>query len=245
MKAKDVMTSPIVSVEPGATVLHAIQIMLRRNISGLPVVDKNGDLVGIVTEGDFLRRIETGTQQHRARWLEFLVGPGQLAAEYTHSHGRKVEDVMTRELFTASEESPIEQVVDLMDSRRIKRVPVVRGKNVVGIISRANLLHALASISAEAKPGTEADENIRSLLLAELANQQWAHMSLMYVNPIVRHGTVELWGTITDERERQALTVAAENVPGVTAVRDHLVLISPISGMVLSNHEDQPGAQKE
>jgi CBS domain-containing protein len=237
MKAKDVMTSPVVSVGPDATVLEASQIMLQRDISGLPVMDKDGKLVGIISEGDFLRRIETGTEQRRPRWLEFLVGPGHLAAEYTHSHGRKVEDVMTREPFTVSEETPVEQVVNLMDSRRIKRVPVVRGNDVVGIISRANLLHALASVSAEAQPGTEADANIRSLLVAELAKQQWAQMALIYVNPIVRNGIVELWGTITDERERQALMVAAENVSGVKGVRDHLVLISPISGMVLRNKE--------
>ena len=223
MKAKDIMTSPVVSVEVDATVVQAAQIMLQKRISGLPVVDKDGRLVGLVTEGDFLRRIETGTQHQRPRWLEFLVGPGRLASEYTNFRARKVEDVMTRELLTANEETPIEKVVDLMDKHRIKRVPVVRGRHVVGIISRANLLQALASLSPEAQPSTQDDENIRSLLLAEFERQGWAHMPLVYVNPIVLNGIVELWGTITDERERQAFIVAAENIPGVKAVRDHLV----------------------
>jgi CBS domain-containing protein len=223
------MTSSVVSVELDATIMRAAQIMLQKRISGLPVVDKDGRLVGLVTEGDFLRRIETGTQHQRPRWLEFLVGPGRLANEYTNFHGRKVEDVMTREPLTVNEETPIEQVVDLMEKHRIKRVPVVRGRHVVGIISRANLLQALASLSPEAQhgtqdePGTQDDENIRSLLLAEFERQGWAHMPLVYVNPIVLNGIVELWGTITDERERQAFIVAAENVPGVKAVRDHLV----------------------
>ena len=223
MKAKDIMTSSVVSVELDATIMQAAQIMLQKRISGLPVVDKDGCLVGLVTEGDFLRGIETGTHHWRPRWLEFLVGPGRLASEYTNFRARKVEDVMTRELLTANEETPIEKVVDLMDKHRIKRVPVVRGRHVVGIISRANLLQALASLSPEAQPSTQDDENIRSLLLAEFERQGWAHMPLVYVNPIVLNGIVELWGTITDERERQAFIVAAENVPGVKAVRDHLV----------------------
>jgi CBS domain-containing protein len=230
MKAKDVMTSPVVSIEPGAPVLQAIEIMLQRDISGLPVMDKDGKLIGIVTEGDFLRRVETGTQQRRPRWLEYLVGPGQLAGEYTRSHGRKVEDVMTREPLTVSEEAPIEQIVDLMDSHRIKRVPVVRGNEVVGIISRANLLHALASISSKVQPGTDTDDNIRSLLLAEIAKQQWA--PLIYVNPIVHDGTVELWGTITDERAA-GIVGYGRKCPRRKGGRDHLVSISPISGIVL------------
>ena len=244
MKAKEVMTFPVISIEPRATILQAIQIMMRRHISGLPVIDKDGSLVGMVTEGDFLRRIETGTQQPRSRWLEFLMGPGRLADEYTHSHGRKVEEVMTRNPFTVSEETPIDKIVDLMERRQIKRVPVVRGNHVVGIISRANLLHALASVSPETQPATQNDENIRSRLLAEFERQGWTHVALIYVNPIVRNGIVELWGTISDQRERPALVVAAENVPGVKTVRDHLVLISPISGMILSNEEDQVGSQE-
>jgi CBS domain-containing protein len=223
MKAKDVMTAPVVSIEPGAPVLQAVQTMLQRHISGLLVIERDGNLVGMVTEGDFLRRIETGTQHRRPRWFEFLVGPGRLANEYTNFHARKVKDVMTREPLTVNEETPIEQVVDLIEKHRIKRVPVVRGRHVVGIISRANLLQALASLSPEAQPSTQDDENIRSLLLAEFERQGWAHMPLVYVNPIVLNGIVELWGTITDERERQAFIVAAENVPGVKAVRDHLV----------------------
>lgn len=121
MKAKEVMTFPVISIEPRATILQAIQIMMRRHISGLPVIDKDGSLVGMVTEGDFLRRIETGTQQRRSRWLEFLMGPGRLADEYTHSHGRKVEEVMTRDPITVSEETPIDKIVELMERRQIKR----------------------------------------------------------------------------------------------------------------------------
>jgi CBS domain-containing protein len=240
VKAKDIMTSPVVSVEPDASVLQAVRIMLQRRVSGLPVVDREGGLVGIVTEGDFLRRAETGTQRRRARWLEFLLGPGRLADEYTRSHGRKVSEMMTRDPERVAEEAPLADIVRLMEKRRIKRLPVVRGRHVVGIVSRANLLHALATVARDAKPAEQGDDAIRALLLAELGRQPWAPLAL--VNPIVRDGVVELWGTITDERERAALVVAAENVPGVKAVRDHLAWVDATSGMVVYQTAEEPAA---
>ena len=226
------MTSPVVSAELDATVIQAAQIMLQKRISGLPVVDKDGRLVGIVTEGDFLRRVETGTERRRPRWLEFLIGPGRLADEYTRSHSRKLEDVMTSDPVIVSEDAPLEEIVNVMERHQIKRLPVVRGQQLVGIVSRANLLQALASVHREAEPSAQSDEVIRGLVLAEFGKQQRAPMAL-YINPIVRNGIVELWGTITDERERRALIVTAENVPGVKEVRDHIVLVDPISGIVL------------
>jgi CBS domain-containing protein len=219
--------------------VQAAQIMLQKRVSGLPVVDKGGRLVGMVTEGDFLRRVETGTERRRPRWLEFLIGSGRLAAEYTHSHSRKVEDVMTRDPISVGEDTPLEEVVDLMERRQIKRVPVVSGERLTGIISRANLVQALASISREASSVTQTDEIIRSLLLAELAKQKWGPPAPVYVNPIVRNGIVELWGTIIDERERRALIVAAENVRGVKEVKDHVVTVDPVSGMIIHLPETQ------
>ena len=238
MKAKDIMSSPVVSVEADTPILQAVRIMLQRRVSGLPVVDKDGHLVGIVTEGDFLRRAETGTQRRRPRWLEFVIGPGRLAAEYTRSHARKVGEVMTPDPVTVTEHTALEDIVKLMEKRQIKRLPAVLGSYVVGIVSRANLLHALASVSREAKPAELADETIRARLLEELGKQPWAPLAL--INPIVRNGVVELWGTITDERERQALVVAAENIPGVKAVRDHLAWVDATSGMVIYQSNEEP-----
>jgi CBS domain-containing protein len=238
MKAKDIMTSRVVSVEADIPILQAVRIMLQRRVSGLPVVDNDGHLVGIITEGDFLRRAETGTQRRRPRWLEFLVGPGRLAAEYTRSHGRKVGEVMTRDPVTVTEHTALEDIVKLMEKRQIKRVPVVLGPYVVGIVSRANLLHALASVAREAKPAEQDDEAIRARLVEELEKQPWAPVAV--INPIVRNGVVELWGTITDERERQALVVAAENIPGVKAVRDQLAWIDAASGMVIYQSGEEP-----
>jgi CBS domain-containing protein len=237
MNVKEVMTSPVLSVETDSPILQAIQIMLQRRISGLPVVDKQGHLVGIVTEGDFLRRAETATQRRRPRWLEFLIGPGRLADEYTRSHGRKVDEVMTPDPITVTEQTPLEEVVRAMEKHRIKRLPVVRGQALVGIVSRANLLHALAGIAGDIEPGTTSDQAIREQLLAELGRQPWAPAAL--INVIVKDGVVELWGTITDERERRAIIVAAENVPGVKGVRDHLVWIEPASGTVIYSSNDE------
>jgi CBS domain-containing protein len=238
MKAKDVMTSPVMTIEPDVDVLQAVRVMLQRRVSGLPVVDKNGRLVGVVTEGDFLRRAETGTQRRRPRWLEFLVGPGRLAEDYARAHARKVTDVMTADPITVDEDASLDDIVKLMEKRQIKRIPVVRGSNVVGIVSRANLLHALASVAREAKPAEQNDGAIRALLMAELNKQPWAPVAL--INPVVRNGVVELWGTITDERERAALVVAAENVPGVKAVRDHLAWVDATSGMIIMPEQESP-----
>jgi CBS domain-containing protein len=230
MKASDVMTRRVISVERDATILQAVRLMLQNEVSGLPVVDEGARLVGIVTEGDFLRRSELHTQRRRSRWLQFLIGPGRLADEYVRANSRKVEEIMTREVHTIGENAPLDEVVQLMEHYRIKRLPVVRGPHLVGIVSRANLMHALASVAREAKASTQGDAAIRDQLLDVLNRQPWAPVSL--INVVVRDGIVELWGAITDERERSALAVAAENIPGVKEVRDHLAWVEPTSGMV-------------
>jgi CBS domain-containing protein len=207
MKASDVMTRRIVSVTPDATVLEAVRLMLQNHISGLPVVDAKGNLVGVVTEGDFLRRAETGTQRKRSRWLELLVGQKTLAEDYVHAHGRKVEEVMTPDPITISEDTALEQVVRVMERRRIKRLPVMRGKTVVGIVSRANLMHALASLGRAAPAVAKSDTAIRQQILAELDKQAWAPVALIDV--VVRDGVVELWGTITEEQQGEGLRVVA------------------------------------
>jgi len=242
MKAKDVMTSPVVSIELDASIWQAVRIMLQRHISGLPVIDQKGALVGIVTEGDFLRRAETGTQRRRPRWLEYLIGPGRLADEYTRSHGRKVSEIMTADPLTITEDTPLDEIVRLMEKRQIKRLPVVREQHVVGIVSRANLVHALASVARDIRPTLPSDQAIRDRILAELASQSWAPIALVDVH--VRDGVVELWGMITDERERKAIVVAAENAPGVKAVNDHLTWVDAISGMVLSPSREEPAQMK-
>jgi hypothetical protein len=203
------------------------------------VVDAKGQLVGMVTEGDFLRRGELGTQRQRSRWLEFLLGPGRLADEYVQSSGRQVSQVMTPDPKTITPQTPLEEVVRLMEHHRIKRLPVVHDSKVVGIVSRANLLRALASVAREVKPEASDDATIREQIIAECAKQPWAPR----INVVVCDGVVSLSGVITDDRARQAFIVAAENVPGVKAVQDRLAWIEPTSGMVLLSEEDEAKAR--
>jgi CBS domain-containing protein len=236
MKALDVMARTVISVDPDATVLQAARQMLQHRLSGLPVIDKGGNLVGILSEGDFLRRRETQTERKHSRWLEFLMGPGKLAAEYTHSHGSKVAEVMTVDICTVTEDTALEDVVELMERRRIKRVPVVRGKQVVGIITRANLMHAMVSLARTAPKDAKDDTTIREKLLAEMQKEKWAPTAM--VNVVVRGGVVEFWGSIFDERHREALKAMAENISGVQAVKDHLVWIEPTTGMALGPRDE-------
>jgi CBS domain-containing protein len=230
MKAQDVMTQPVVTVAENASIFDAAGLMLRRRISGLPVLDAAGHLTGMVTEGDFLRRSEIGTQRRRPRWIEFLVGPGRLASEYVHTSGRRVNEVMTVDVHTVQRETPLEDVVRLMERYRIKRVPVMDGDALVGIVTRANLMRALVSAAEAVKPMSADDAAIRARLLAELAKQSWAPLDAADV--AVGDGVVTLSGVITDDRERKALCVVAENIAGVKRVEDRLVLLVPGSGII-------------
>jgi CBS domain-containing protein len=231
MKAKDVMTADVLTVTEDASVLEAIRLMLQRRISGLPVVDASGTPVGMVTEGDLLRRAEIGTERHHARWIEFLAGPGRGADEYAHAHGRKVRDVMTREVHTVPEHAALNDALDSMERYHVKRVPVMRGRRMIGIVTRSNLLRAIAGLARATRPVSANDATIRENLVAELKKQPWAPMAS--IDLLVSDGVVTFSGAILDDRQRQALRVAAENIPGVKKVEDHLVWIEPMSGTVI------------
>lgn len=230
MRAKDVMTQPVIAIPLEASIWEAARLMLQHKISGLPVVDKAKALAGIVTEGDFLRRSETGTVRRRPRWIEFLVGPGKLAQEYVHASGRKVQEVMTTDVYSVSEDAPLDEVVSVMERHRIKRVPVVREQQVVGMVTRVDLLRALIK-TAKPEPAAAIDDaTIRGQLLSHLAQQKWAAGGTVDVT--VTDGVVTLAGVIIDERERQALCVAAENIPGVRKVEDRLAWVVLGTGVV-------------
>jgi CBS-domain-containing membrane protein len=233
MKAADVMTRGAFTVTAESSVNDAARLMLSHRVSGLPVVDAGGALVGMLTEGDLLRRAEIGTDRRRPRWLELLLGPGRLARDYVHTHAGKVGDVMSREVVTIGPGTPLEEVAELMERHRVKRLPVVEKGRILGIVSRANLLAALLEAAGEARPTASSDRDIRKRVLAEIDRQLWAPRASIDI--AVEDAVVELRGVVTDERERQALRVAAENVPGVKAVRDRLIWIEPISGLIVEN----------
>lgn len=231
MKAGDVMTREVISVKPDSSILPALRLMLEKRISGLPVVTGKGALVGIVTEGDFLRRAETGTERQRPSWLEFLLGPGRLGDEYAHSHGRKVQEVMTTEVRTIAEDTSLREAIETMEKHAVKRLPVLRDGQLVGIVTRTNLMQALASLARAATPAAKRDDDIRRSILAEMDKQTWAPAATVTV--AVQNGVVELSGIIMDERERAALKILAENIPGVIKVVDQLAFLDPLSGVVI------------
>ena len=241
MRAHQIMTRPVITVTPETTIAEAAEIMLQRHVSGLPVLDAAGKLLGIVSEGDFIRRSEIGTQRKRSRWLKFILGPGKSAADFVHEHGRKVAEIMTPEPLTISEDTPLEEIVALMEKNNVKRLPVVRGDQVVGIVSRANLVQAVASLAREIPDPTADDDHIRNRVIDALAKNDWCPFGL---SVIVRDGIVQLSGVITEESSRQAAIVAAENVTGVKQVHDHLCWVDAMSGMYLNSPEDEDLARE-
>ena len=226
MKARDIMSTKVVTVSPSTSVRDIAGLMVEKHVSGLPVLDDNGTLVGMVSEGDLLRRPEIGTQKHRRRWVSFFSGVDSQAREFTKSHALRAGDVMTKQVIHVSEETPLGDVVGLMEKHNIKRLPVLSDGKLVGIVSRADLLRALAARQADPMPPpAESDATIRAAMNDVLKNEEWA-MSAM-VNVIVSEGVVHLWGVIDSDDQRQALRVAAENIPGVTAIEEHLSFSLP------------------
>jgi CBS-domain-containing membrane protein len=207
--------------------------MLQHHVSGLPVVDAAGKLLGIVSEGDFIRRSEIGTPRTRGRWLKVLLGDS--AVDYVREHGRSVADVMTPDPVTVTEDATLEQIVDAMETNGVKRLPVMKDGRLVGLVSRANLMQAVASLAREIPDPTADDDHIRSRVIAAIDKNDWSPFGL---NVIVRDGIVHLSGLITDERSRQASVIAARNVAGVIKVHDHLCWVDTMSGMYLKSPED-------
>jgi CBS domain-containing protein len=220
MHAADIMTPDVITVGPETSLDQLVNLMLEQRISGVPVVEQDR-VVGIVSEGDLLRRAETGTAKRRSHWLELLGGISAASAEYVRTHGRKVGEIMTPHVITVEADTPIAEIADILETRRIKRVPVVRGGKLVGIVSRANLLRALASrLQAVEAPQQPDDRALRDALLAEFRQHKWAAMVAQF-DVTVQQGVVHLWGIVRGEDHRRAMIVAAENVPGVASVTDH------------------------
>ncbi|NLP64555.1 CBS domain-containing protein [Paraburkholderia sacchari] len=220
MQASDIMTTDVVSVVSTATVFEAAELMAKHHISGLPVVDEAGTIIGLVSEGDLLRRVETGTGKPQRSWLaEFLYSTRKLAAEYLKEHAVKVSDIMTENVISVLPATPLAEVADLLERHRIKRVPVVADGKLLGIVSRSNLVAALARAAQAAPEVLASDEAIRQGVLHALDGHRWG---MPAENIVVKDGVVHLWGTVTSEEERKAISVCAERVAGVKGIEDHL-----------------------
>ena len=236
MRAHQIMTRQVVTIATDAAIADAASIMLEKHISGLPVVDAAGRLVGIISQGDFIRRAEIGTQRKRGRWLKLLLGSGKVASDFVRERGRKVGEIMTRAPCTVTEDATLEDVVSLMEQNNVKRLPVMRGDQLVGIVTRSNLLQAVAELAREVPDPTADDDHIRNQIITSIEKTDWGPFGL---GVIVRNGNVHLSGVITNERSRQAAIVAAENVSGVRKVHEHLCWVEPTSGMYLNSQEDE------
>lgn len=225
MNAADVMVSNVITVGVNASIGEVAAILLNNNISGAPVVGEKGELVGIVSEGDLIRRPETGTSKRHSWWLELLSNERTLAAEYVKSHSRKVADVMTSDVITAKPDTPLGEIAAMLERNRIKRVPIVEGGKIVGLVSRANILQALASATKKLPSLASADDlQLRKEVVARLAAEPW-RPSMLTVT--VQDGTVDLWGLVHSVEQKKAAQLAAELTPGVRAVVDNII-IQPI-----------------
>ncbi|GBD42641.1 Inosine-5'-monophosphate dehydrogenase [bacterium HR40] len=228
MQACDVMTTGVITVSPDTPVHEIARLLVDKRISGVPVVDAEGHLLGIVSEGDLVRRLEEEDDgRRRSWWLDLLATPEERAQGYVRAHGRRASDIMTREVVTVAPDTPVGTIARLLEERHIKRVPVVHQGKVVGIVSRADLLRALAARQPET---VSADDRVlRERLIRELEKAGLDYHP--FVNIVVTEGVVHLWGIVSSQSEADALRVAAENVEGVKAVESHLAIRPLATGL--------------
>ncbi len=232
MKIRDVMTDRPITVRSDATIADAARIMLEHRISGLPVLDLDGALVGIITEADIMRRSETDTARHHNRWAELFLSPGRLAQEFIRAHARRVDEVMSPDVTSIDEGMPLEAAVSEMENQRVKRLPVTRAGKLCGMLSRSDLMRAFFNRQAQAaeKPRLS-DNEIRDAALREIEKYAWAPGLTVHV--IVQHGVATLSGCVTDENVRKALRLVVETIPGVLDVDDEMVTIEPMTGAIV------------
>lgn len=231
MSAADIMTRQLITVTSQTTIKDAARLLLQYGISGLPVLNSNGELVGILSEGDLLRRTEIGTERHHSRWRELLGNRQHQADDYARAHTQRVAEAMTLGAVSTTPVASLTEIVSLMEANHIKRLPVIDDGKLVGIITRADLLRALVRELPTAFDENVDDELIRRSVRTQIDQQSWTPRACIRVG--VHEGIVALAGTIRHEAERRALRVLVENVPGVRGVLDHMVWIEPMSGMVV------------
>lgn len=224
MQAKDVMTTSVVTVNPDTDVHEIARRLVERGISAVPVVDGSGRPVGIVSEGDLMRRSESGTERHPSWWLRLFASPEEKARDYVKTHGLKAQDVMTRDVVTVQEDATLDEVATMLERHRIKRVPVVRDGKLVGIVSRANLLHGLAA-GVTTRPTAANDAQLRESLERVLAE---TGIRSQFLSVVVADGVAHLWGMVESREEKQAARVAAEGTDGVKRVVDNISVMPQV-----------------
>lgn len=231
MRVRDVMTPRLLGVAETATLFEALKLMVSSRISALIVFDAIGAPVGILSEGDLMRRAELGCEKRRPRWLEFLAGGGRAARDYARSHGRRVHEIMTRGLLTVDAGAELNEAIDIMLEKRVRRLVVVKGSEPVGVLSRSDIVRALMSaLPPENEARTDAD--LQMAIDNEMQRHSWAPINSVRVT--VDEGVATLEGAIPDDSLREGLKVLVENVPGVKSVHDRLAWIEPNSGLYMT-----------
>lgn len=224
MKAKDLMTRKVHSVKLATPVRNIVDLMVTMEISALPVVDRDSQVLGIVTEGDLLRRVESGTEKRRPWWSRLIDDPRDTARDFVKSRGARARDVMTSPVISVAPDTPAAEIADLMEKWHIKRVPVVRAGKLVGIVSRRDLMRAVRNSAASGAKVRMSDGVLRERLRKQLESADWVDASL--VNFVVDKGRVEIFGVVPSAEQRDAIRVMAEGLKGVQSVKDRLSVYS-------------------
>ena len=228
MRARDIMTRTVITASPDATVADVAQKMVDQRISAIPVVGSDDHVIGIVSEGDLLRRAEIGTTVKRSRWLEIFITTEQLAREFAVANARFARDVMTTAVVSVAEDESLDEIAELLETHGIKRVPVLRYGKLVGIVSRADLVRTFAAGTATEPAARADDAEISRRFRERLRSEPWANSA--WVNYTVRAGTVDLWGLVASEERRRALRILAESIPGVVRVQSHFSSTTNVPG---------------
>jgi CBS domain-containing protein len=246
MQAHQIMSRSVITVTPETSVVDAAKLMLRHHISGLPVVSPTGELVGIVSDGDFIRRAEIGTERKHGRWLGQLVGRGRIGADFVQSHGRTIGEIMTPQPVTVSEDTALPEIVRTMENRNVKRLPVVNGDRLVGIVTYTDFVQAIADLDPEVPGPTPCDDILRSEILTAL---DAAACKACRFNVVVRDGIAYLSGAVRNDNERLTAAVAARSVTGVREVRDRMWLYPPpedeLGGGDIASLEAEPSTDDD
>lgn len=222
LTARDVMTTDVVTVSPETPVREVAEALVRHRISAVPVVEDGTRVIGIISEGDLLRRVEIGTETDPvSAWKGLFASRGELARQYVKSHGARASDVMTSPAVSVGEKTELPEIAVTFAKLRIKRVPVIRSDALVGIVSRADLMRALVTHKGTLEAVADEDDRaVQQSLWERLRGEQW--FARGELNIVVIDGVAQLWGVVYSDDERNALRVAAETTPGVRAVEDHL-----------------------
>ena len=220
MQAQDIMTRNVIAAAPDASVEAVAALMMKNHISAVPILDAEGKVLGLISEGDLMRRVEGAEKRHKSWWLSLFSGTADTAADFVAMRSRRASDIMSHPVETVAPEMPVADIARLLEKKRIKRVPVVEGGRMIGIVSRANLLQALSTVPVEKVDTRASDRERRDIVQAALARVPGLNPA--HLNVVVENGRVDVWGLAGSDAEENAVRVALDNIEGLGEVSIHL-----------------------